>query len=389
MIPTTRNTNSIYAGIKMKRRWTILIGFPILVGIFAANHIEYYLRSNAIKTKLGNASAVTVRADTGPLGHNTISIDESTLNPTSGQFVGFATLKLWDYQDETKTSPPPQITALNKRKVSIIGFMYPLQPAEQLHVFCLLRSTQTCCYGPRPQYNQYVLVESKEPVKFERLTPVIVDGVFFVDPSPDQGYIYRMTAESVHPINENNVDVDANDLAIKLNLPKFNFDLLESLRSSSYLQDGQNISSTLLALNGKQVIIDGYIVGRTSQNPPTIIVGKYFWDGVMQGTRPDFYNAAVVMLRNQNDLPPVWKQRGVFTGVLQINRDPNELSSKGIISVCNAVLGEGKRTVPLLSMDMGPFLPISYEIFTLIVFLWIAFDHDIRNVKRRLFSQTT
>ena len=79
----------------------------------------------------------------------------------------------------------------------------------------------------------------------------------------------------------------------------------------------------------------------------------------------------------------------MFTGVLQINRDPNELSSKGIISVCNAVPGEGKRTVPLLSMDMGPFLPISYEIFTLIVFLWIAFDPDIRNVKRRLFSQTT
>jgi len=28
--------------------------------------------------------------------------------------------------------------------------MYPLAPGERVNVFCLLRSTQTCCFGPRP-----------------------------------------------------------------------------------------------------------------------------------------------------------------------------------------------------------------------------------------------
>ena len=40
-------------------------------------------------------------------------------------------------------------------------------------------------------------VEMKEPVKFERFAPVTVNGRFFVDPQPKQGYIYRMEGESV------------------------------------------------------------------------------------------------------------------------------------------------------------------------------------------------
>ena len=71
---------------------------------------------------------------------------------------------------------PKAIQALSGHTVSCIGFMYPLEAGSKIKEFCLLRSTQTCCYGPRPQFNQYLLVECRKPVSFERFAPIIVQG---------------------------------------------------------------------------------------------------------------------------------------------------------------------------------------------------------------------
>ena len=75
----------------------------------------------------------------------------------------FKTLMNWDY-DVANNSPAPEIVKkLDGRKVRLTGFMYPLQEGKSIQYFCLLRTTQTCCYGPRPQYNQYVFVEMEKP----------------------------------------------------------------------------------------------------------------------------------------------------------------------------------------------------------------------------------
>jgi hypothetical protein len=345
-----------------KGKWIILA--VLIAGMFAVNPVAYFVRSMTAKPALD----VAVRADKGPLGHNTISVDESTLN--SSQYIGFSTLKLWDFRD-VNTLPPPQIAGLNKKKVSIIGFMYPLQAGDMLSVFCLLKSTQTCCYGPRPQYNQYVLVECKKKVKFERLTPVIAEGQFFVDPSPQDGYIYRMTADSVRPISEDSIDIDANDVVRKLKLPRFNFDQLENLRNDNPIQNGHKLPDSVSACDGKKVVIDGFIVARVNKNPATIIVGKYPWDGVMQGTRPDFYDAAVVIFKNPQDQPPLYKQKGVFTGTLHINRDPNEMPAKGIISLTDAQPAVG-------ASRLRPIISPSLEIFGVVLLLSITFGNDLR-----------
>ena len=124
-------------------------------------------------------------------GHFTIGINERVLKNDPSALL-FSTLKKWRFEKENPTPAPREVTENDGRPVKITGFMYPLESGSRISTFCLLRSTQTCCYGPKPQYTQYVLVEMDHRVPFERMRPVEVEGVFFVDPKPEEGYIYRM-----------------------------------------------------------------------------------------------------------------------------------------------------------------------------------------------------
>jgi hypothetical protein len=128
-------------------------------------------------------------------GHYTIGINERALREDSAALL-FSTLKKWRYERDQPTPAPPDILENNGRIVKITGFMYPLEAGSRIRSFCLLRSTQTCCYGPKPEYNQYVLVEMDQPVPFVRLEPVDVMGAFFVEPKPEDGYIYRMEGKT-------------------------------------------------------------------------------------------------------------------------------------------------------------------------------------------------
>lgn len=145
---------------------------------------------------------VRVIEEKGPAGHKTIGIDENTILEDYGKefLLRFSTLMAWDYKPENNFSPPEEIKSLDGRTVRITGFMFPLQEGKTIQYFCLLRTTQTCCYGPRPQFNQYVFVEMEKTIPFHRLAPVSCAGVFRVDPSPDEGFIYRMEGKSCREV---------------------------------------------------------------------------------------------------------------------------------------------------------------------------------------------
>jgi len=146
----------------------------------------------------GNIEAgLRIIEEKGPAGHKTIGIDESTVSTESVKELPltFRELMKWDYGVEDNSLPPDDVEALDGQKVRLVGFMYPLQDGKELQYFCLLRSTQTCCYGPRPQYNQYVFVEMDNPTKFHRLDPVSCVGELFVEPTPEEGFIYRMEGQ--------------------------------------------------------------------------------------------------------------------------------------------------------------------------------------------------
>ena len=137
---------------------------------------------------------LVIEKEEGPEGHSTIGIKEESLELDSIKEVPltFKTLMSWEYEVSSNPPPPEKVKTLDGRKVRLTGFMYPLQEGKSIQYFCLLRTTQTCCYGPRPQYNQYVFVEMEKPTTFHRLEPVSCVGKFKVDPAPDEGFIYRM-----------------------------------------------------------------------------------------------------------------------------------------------------------------------------------------------------
>jgi hypothetical protein len=158
--------------------------------------------SEAQQKEEKKGSKVRIIEEKGPAGHKTIGIDESSLGEDAGKetILTFTSLMKWEYDAKKNSSPPESVKKLDGRKVRIMGFMYPLQEGANIQNFCLLRSTQTCCYGPKPQYNQYIFVEMAKPTQFRRLDPVSCVGVLKVNPSPDEGFIYRMEGISCQAV---------------------------------------------------------------------------------------------------------------------------------------------------------------------------------------------
>jgi hypothetical protein len=240
--------------------------------------------------------------------------------------------------------------------------MYPLEAGSQVKTFCLLRSTQTCCYGPRPQYSQYLLVEMREAVRFERLAPVIVEGKFLAEAHPEDGYIYHLDGTSVRAADGDVAEINAAQAASRAGLPLWDFAWLEGLRPAP---DGSRAapSPRLAELDGRQVVIEGFCVGQTKGGPPGVILGKNGWDGVAKGTPPDLYNAVKVFLAGDSEFPSRWQDRAVFTGTLHVTADPKDWPARGVVNLEGAVKGvPGQGGTASASRRTAPYLPVSLEI---------------------------
>ena len=356
-------------------------GLPVLALLFAANHVEHHLRQRSPAGR-SKAAAVVVRGESGPLGHATIAVDESSTSGTTGDaFLHFSTLAAWEFDPDNPSPCPEPIRSLHGRILACVGFMYPLVAGSDIKLFCLLRTTQTCCYGPRPQFNQYVFVEMKEPVPFERLKPVVVEGVFFVDPKPDDGYIYRLEGAAAQAVPDDVPDIDADEAAREAGLPLFDFAPLTELRNLKQSPGNtEMIHGKFRSLAGSKVVLAGFFVGSTEGTPPALIVGKHWWDGVTQGTPPDLYNAVMVFPRDEKEVPPAWKQKVVFTGTLGVTGDKKLYPDNGVISIRDAVRGvpgHGGTTA-----GSGPFLAIWHEAVILGAFLAVTLGRSRRPERR-------
>ena len=349
------------------RRRLLWCGLPVLFLLFAANHAEYWIRQKAEKQREEMFRSVNVRREnTLYAGHNSIGIKETAAPeqsiPGDLLFLRFATLGEWAFDAVSPSTCPKDIQALSGREVFCVGFMRPLVAGTEFKTFCLLRTTQTCCFGPQPQYNQYLLVEMKAPVKFERLTPVIVRGKFYPDPQPKEGFIYRMEGESMMPMTEE-TDPDPADTAQKAGVPLFDFAPLAAMESGK----SSAIPKELLALDGKPFLVAGYLLNRVEEPPPRILVGKDYWDGVARGKRPTIYSAVMVFPADASRMPPVWKEKGMLAGVLHVETNPQNWQTTGIVSL------RGARTAgSAASGRRGPLIEPTYEILMLGALLGLA-----------------
>jgi len=339
----------------MKWRWRIVFAV-VVAAIVAANHVEHYLRAERVQRQAQEQDVPIVQAVKSAAGHGSIQIEEQ--NHRAGCLY-FDTLQSWAFSKSNPGVCPQSVKEADGKNVKITGFMYPLQQAANLKVFCLLRSTQTCCYGPRPQYNQYVFVEMREPAKFERLAPVVVEGKFVVDPRPDEGYIYRMEGQSIRPAVPNDQPANAGEFARQNHLPIFDFAPLEAVKAAA--DKSAAIAKLAADLDGKQMVVSGFIVARIKDAPPKILIGKYAWDGKALGTPPGLYNAAMVTPANASDAPPVWWQEAVFKGTIHVTKDPAGRAKNGVVSLADAVLAIAPASDQDFLADAAPLLPLPYE----------------------------
>lgn len=349
----------------IKRKRLLIYGLPVILAVFAADYAHSFLAARGM-TQGKPGVQMSVKSEKGTSGHNTIGIDEQSLASGAGQrFLHFTTLGQWAFSIDSRPPCPKPIQSLSGRKFDCVGFMYPLQTGERIKDFCLLRSTQTCCYGPRPQFNQYILVEMKEPVKFERLAPVMISGKFFVEPKPDDGYIYRMEGDSLSPVGEETPDVDPIGASKKAKLPLFDYAPLAAMKKL------RNPQPAISKLSGKQVVLAGYCVSRGSERPPRLIVAKEWWDGVAQGVPPTIYTAVAVFPKDAAQVPPLWKPYQVFTGTLTVTYDPSRRTKDGIVQLRDAQLGVPGVTEPIRSASTA-IIPLPAKMIVIVVFLGLA-----------------
>ncbi len=337
------------------RRW-LSVGLVLCLALVAANRAEAFLRGRAARESRARAIGRSVRLETNSQGHNSIGIDEAALAQAEAErFLYFGTLAQWEYSRELPIECPPAVKQLSGRRFTSVGFMYPLEAGEKIRTFCLLRSTQTCCYGPRPQYNQYLLVETPTPVSFERFAPVAVSGKLVVEANPDEGYIYRMEADAVWSAEGEIPEVDPVSAAARARLPLFNFAPLETMGAS--VGKTSKAPAELQALDGRKVVISGFCVDRTPGGQPQITVGKRWWDGVSQGEPPTIHNAVIVEPADADQVPPVWQPEQTFTGTLHITEDPDRWRDEGILQIREAVLGVPGVTPPAGARRGRPRIP--------------------------------
>jgi hypothetical protein len=292
-------------------------------------------------------------------GHAQIGVAEDGGDAPEGRLT-FATLGLWDYDPQRPSDAPPAVRAVDGRRVSITGFMYPLEAGQKLRSFCLLRTTQTCCYGPRPQYSQYLLVEMAAPVPFERLAPVTVTGRFAVDPRPEEGYIYRLAGEAVAAAAPERPEPDGAEAARRLGLPRFDFAALAGAG-----RGGGGLPDALLALDGRRMVLEGFVVNR-GKAPGRLTLARAAWDG-QAGTPPTRDTAVTVLFADGARPPPAWRPRCVAAGTLRVTRDPARWRDDGIAALADAVCVDA-----LLAAEAGGRLPVPAAAEALAGAAWIG-----------------
>jgi hypothetical protein len=101
---------------------------------------------------------------------------------------------------ETMRQIPEEVKALNKREVSLRGFMLPMKYEGRLATeFLLLKNRGLCCYGVAPKITEWVDVRmTGKGVKAIMDQPVTVFGVFRVRDLRENGDlvgIYRLDAD--------------------------------------------------------------------------------------------------------------------------------------------------------------------------------------------------
>jgi len=98
---------------------------------------------------------------------------------------------------------PARIQAATGKKISVDGFMIPLEyKGREVTKFILAMNQNTCCFGGNPQVHEFIIVTAPgDGVADQMDIPLRVSGVLQVGAFRHHGTlsgIYRLTAQSVN-----------------------------------------------------------------------------------------------------------------------------------------------------------------------------------------------
>ncbi|MCA8991987.1 MAG: DUF3299 domain-containing protein [Planctomycetaceae bacterium] len=104
-------------------------------------------------------------------------------------------------QDQTspRLQPPPEVDALDGKKVFLKGYIFPTQQASGLTKFLLLKDNGQCCFGGKPAVQDRITVDLVGFNVDHTYNKVSVSGTFRVNQNfagDDSDAVYHIDADS-------------------------------------------------------------------------------------------------------------------------------------------------------------------------------------------------
>ena len=118
-------------------------------------------------------------------------------------------LSAFDYQPEVPDSSgrvvrakkdylsgfiPQEILKLDKKSITVTGYMMPIKSEGQVvQEFLLVSSTMACCYGVMPSYNEFIYVKMAGPgaIAVDNI-PITLNGKLSIEETWENGFFSHL-----------------------------------------------------------------------------------------------------------------------------------------------------------------------------------------------------
>jgi hypothetical protein len=123
--------------------------------------------------------------------------------PVDERPLPFATLSNWQYRSGLD-GMPEAIQALDGNRVTLTGFMLPIDAVRDIQEFLLVPSLWSCCYGQPPDLNGIVRCVLPADLRLDyQFEPQLVTGTLRIQATIENGYcvdIYQLHVTSIRTL---------------------------------------------------------------------------------------------------------------------------------------------------------------------------------------------
>lgn len=123
--------------------------------------------------------------------------------PADERPLPFTTLSAWQYRNALE-GMPKAVQALDGSRVTLTGFMLPIDAVRDMQEFLLVPSLWSCCYGVPPDLNGIVRCVLPADLRLDyQFEPQLVTGTLRIQATIENGYcadIYQLHVTSIRTL---------------------------------------------------------------------------------------------------------------------------------------------------------------------------------------------